>query len=169
MNIGKLPFLEEGVTQLGFVVEDLEFTVKNYYEKFGVANWHFYTYCAPMVSKMTYHGNPADYTMKIALSYFGPNRVELIQHVSGESVLQDFIDKHGYGLQHFGIVVEDIEDCLAKAESAGYGVVMDGSGFGLDGDGKYAYLDTEKDFGITYELIQRPARRHEPQKIFPAE
>ena len=44
---------------------------------------------------------------------------------------------------------------------------MDGSGFGLDGDGHYAYLDTEATFGIMLELIERPKGRVAPEKIFP--
>jgi hypothetical protein len=46
---------------------------------------------------------------------------------------------------------------------------MDGAGFGLDGDGYYAYLDTEELVGTTIELIQRPRRRRPPEKIYPPE
>jgi methylmalonyl-CoA/ethylmalonyl-CoA epimerase len=48
-------------------------------------------------------------------------------------------------------------------------MIMDGSGFGLDGDGHYAYLDTEAELGVTLELIQRPKGRMPPEKIFPPE
>jgi hypothetical protein len=44
---------------------------------------------------------------------------------------------------------------------------MEGSGYGLDGDGHFAYLDTEEIFGITLELMERPKRRRAPRKIFP--
>ena len=56
---------------------------------------------------------------------------------------------------------------MRLAEEAGYKVTQDGSGFGPDGDGHYAYLDTEADFGVTFELIERPARRHPPEKTYP--
>ena len=49
----------------------------------------------------------------------------------------------------------------------GFEMTMDGSGFGPDGDGRYAYLDTESALGTTLELIDRPARRREPEKIYP--
>lgn len=165
----QLTFLNHGVSQLGFVVEDLETTVQNYYHAFGIGNWHFYHYKSPMLKEMNYLGKPVEYGMHIALSYFGPMRVELIQPDFGPTIYADFIAKHGYGLQHFGIVVEDIETELNLARAAGYSVVMDGSGFGLDGDGKYAYLDTEDTLGATFELIQRPKRRHQPLKIFAPE
>jgi hypothetical protein len=70
-------------------------------------------------------------------------------------------------VQHLGLVVDDIEAAIRDAESAGYRVTMSGAGFGLDGDGAYAYLDTEDDLGTTLELVERPKRRAKPEKIYP--
>jgi hypothetical protein len=56
---------------------------------------------------------------------------------------------------------------VAQAEAAGLSMSMDGAGFGLDGDGHYAYLDTEESLGTTLELIQRPKGRVEPERIYP--
>ncbi len=164
-----LPFLNNGIAQIAFVVEDLDQTVANYHAGFGTGPWHFYTYGKPLVQTMTYRGQPADYEMRVALSYFGPMRVELIQPTRGPSVYHEFIEKHGYGVQHFGVLVENMTSALAEAEAAGYAMIMDGAGFGKDGDGHYAYLDTEADYGVVYELIQRPAGRMPPEKIYPAE
>jgi hypothetical protein len=58
---------------------------------------------------------------------------------------------------------------LAEAEAAGLSMLHDGSGFGLDGDGRYAYLDTEDQIGVMLELIERPLRRVQPEKVFPPE
>ena len=162
-----LSFLQNGIDQVAFVVEDLEVVVERYRRTFGIGGWVFHTYAAPLLSYMTYHGHPAEYSMRLALSYFGPNRVELIQPLEGPSVYHDFIEKHGYGVQHFGIVVPQIESALSEARAAGIAVLMEGAGFGLDGDGYFAYLDTEDAFGVTYELIERPARRVEPEKTYP--
>ena len=165
----KLSFLEKGVAQIAWVVEDLDRVVENYYRVFGVGPWHFYTYEKPFVRNMTRNGEPASYGMRVALSYFGPTRIELIQHLYGDTVYSDFIEKHGYGIQHLGVLVDDMEAAIAEAERAGLKVTMDGSGFGPDGDGHYAYLDTEDDFGTTIELIQRPKGRKAPERIYPPE
>lgn len=162
-----LSFLSAGISQIAFVVADLDAVVERYYQTFGIGEWVFYTYAAPLLSRMTYHGEPADYAMRLALSYFGPNRVELIEPLRGPSVYHDFVAAHGYGVQHFGIVVPEMKAALAEVRVAGISVLMEGAGFGLDGDGHFAYLDTEADFGVTYELIQRPARRVEPEKTVP--
>lgn len=75
--------------------------------------------------------------------------------------------KHGYGVQHLGILVQDMEGALTLAAAAGIEMVMDGSGFGRDRDGWYAYLDTEDRLGVTLELVQRPKRRWPPEKVYP--
>jgi methylmalonyl-CoA/ethylmalonyl-CoA epimerase len=162
-----LPFLDNGVAQIALIVSDLDKAVENYWKLFGIGPWHFYTYCRPLLKHMTYHGKPADYEMRIALSYFGPTRVELIEIGEGDTIYQDFVDEHGYGPHHFGLLVDDMDAALDQARSAGLEMTMDGAGFGLDGDGHYAYLDTEELLGVTFELIERPKRRHTPEKIYP--
>ena len=116
---------------------------------------------------MTRNGKPFSYSARIALSYFGESRIELIQNLEGDTVYEEFARKHGYGVHHLGIYVADIQAALEEARLAGIAVTMEGAGFGLDGDGHFAYLDTDDLFGTTYELIQRPKRRHEPEAIYP--
>jgi hypothetical protein len=163
----KLPFLDNGVAQIAFVVEDLDLAVENYYQIFGIAPWHFYTYQKPFVPRMTRKGKEADYAMRVALSYFGKMRIELIEQVKGDTVYSDFIKDHGYGIQHLGVLVDDMTIAIEQAKEAGIAMVMDGAGFGPDDDGHYAYLDTEKLIGTTIELIQRPKGRKDPERIFP--
>ena len=74
-----LPFLRDGVAQVGLVVRDLDRTVECYWKQYGIGPWHFYTYRKPLVKQMTYRGQPADYAMRIALAWIGPLRIELIE------------------------------------------------------------------------------------------
>ena len=163
-----LRFLDNGIAQIAFLVEDLESSVQRYNSVFGIGPWDFYSYEKPFVPYMTYRGKPADYSIRIALSYFGSMRVEFIEPVRGPTIYHEFIEKHGYGVQHFGLLVDDMSSALAQAEAAGYPMIMDGAGFGADGDGHYAYIDTESDFGVVYELIERPKRRKQPEKVYPS-
>jgi methylmalonyl-CoA/ethylmalonyl-CoA epimerase len=87
----------------------------------------------------------------------------------GDTVYADFVREHGYGVHHLGILVEDMESALAEAEAAGVAMLQDGAGFGRDGDGHYAYLDTEGEIGVMLELIERPEGRMPPDKIYPPE
>jgi methylmalonyl-CoA/ethylmalonyl-CoA epimerase len=162
-----LPFLQDGVAQVAIIVPDLDAAVEQYWTLFGVGPWHFYTYGQPLVKEMSYHGQPAEYKMRIALSYLGPLRIELIEPLEGDTVYADFVKEHGYGVHHFGILVQDMDAAVADAKSAGLEMIMDGAGFGLDGDGHYAYLNTEDKIGVTLELIERPQGRTAPEKVYP--
>ena len=169
MSGHKLPFLNNGIAQVAIIVEDLENAVENYWKLFGIGDWHFYTYGKPLVKRMTYHGEPTEYKMRIALGYLGPMRIELIEPLEGDTVYADFVAEHGYGVHHFGVLVNDVEKAITEAEAAGLTMTMDGAGFGRDGDGHYAYLDTEDKLGVTIELIERPKGRVPPEKVYSPE
>jgi len=164
----RLTFLDKKVDQIGYVVKDIDEAVRRYYDAFGVGDWKIYTYGPPLLSYMTRNGKPFTYKARIALSYFGESRIELIQNLEGDTVYSEFVERHGYGVHHLGIYVPDIQVALEEVRKAGVGITMEGAGFGLDGDGYFAYLDTDDLYGTTYELIQRPKRRHEPEAVYPA-
>lgn len=164
---GALPFLEKGVAQVAILVENLDRTVEAYWKQFGIGPWHFYTYEKPLLKKMSYMGEEVEYSMRIALSYIGHLRIELIEPGDGPTIYRDFVEEHGYGVHHFGLLVDDMEAALQIARAQNYRMTQDGSGFGLDGDGRYAYLDTEEELGVTLELIERPKGRVKPEKIYP--
>lgn len=164
-----ISLLNHGIAQIALIVKNLDETVENYWHTFGIGPWHFYTYKRPLLSMSRYYGKDVENAIRIALSNFGPTRIELIEIKEGATIHEDFIREHGYGVHHLGILVEDMPAALEEARRAGFEVIQEGAGFGPDGDGHYAYLSTEQDFGAIYELIERPKRRHVPEKIYPAE
>ena len=155
------------IAQICIIVPDIEAATKNFYEKFGVGPWHFYTYGKPLVKRMTRKGKPTEYKMKVALANIGAMRIELIEPLEGDTVYKEFVENHGYGIHHLGVLTENMSQSVADAKEAGIEVTMDGAGFGLDNDGHYAYLDTEPLIHTTLEFIERPKRRNPPEKIFP--
>lgn len=157
----------KGIAQIALVVKDLDAAVKHLVHRFGCGPWHFYTYGEPLVKRMTRKGKPTKYRMRLALGYIGDMRMELIEPGEGDTVYSDFVEKHGYGIHHVGVLTDDMQKSLKDAAEAGLEMTMDGAGFGPDGDGHYAYLDTEDLIGTTIELIERPQRRQPPEKIYP--
>ena len=157
------------IAQIALVVKDLDAAVRAWSDRFGVGPWHFYTYGKPLVKRMTRHGKPCEYRMRVALGNVGPMRIELIEPLEGDTVYAEFVRKHGYGVHHFGVLTESMAESLAKAKQAGLEMTQDGAGFGPDGDGHYAYLDTEDLLGTTVELIERPKRRAVPERVYPPE
>lgn len=83
------------------------------------------------------------------------------------TVYGEFVEKHGYGVHHFGVLVDNMEEALERVPGAGFKNIQDGAGFGPDDDRHYAYLDTEDVIGMTIELIERPRRRNPPEKVYP--
>jgi len=160
-------FLHRSVGQIGYVVKDIYRTMDYYIEHHGITGWHVYTYGSPLLRFMRYHGKDIEYSAHIALNYFGNTRIELIQNLEGKTLYTDFIETHGYGLHHLGVYVEDIQKELEAARLEGIEISMEGGGFGLDGDGHFAYLDTQDTAGAIYELIERPKRRADPEAIYP--
>ena len=161
------PFPINNIAQVCILVPDMDKAVRAFYHRFGIGPWTIYTYDDKFVPKQTRHGKPAKHASRIGLANVGPMRIELIQPLAGDTVYTEYIRKHGYGVQHLGVLTENMAESLRQAEDAGLAVTMDGSGFGLDGDGHYAYLDTEDLAGVTFELIERPKRRREPEGTYP--
>ena len=163
----EFPFLKDGIDQICMIVKDLDKAVKAYWELFGVGPWRFYTYGKPQLKRLSYRGKPGDYQMRLALARMGALQIELIEPLEGDSIYADFVEEHGYGLHHIAVVVEDMASAVAQAQAAGLSVTQDGAGFGPDGDGAYAYLDTEDKIGTTIELIERPKRARPPDRVYP--
>lgn len=160
-------FKIDNIAQIAIIVPDLDQAVKNYWERFGVGPWHFYTYGKPLVKRMTRNGKPSEYRMRVALGNVGGMRIELIQPLEGDTVYAEFVKQHGYGVHHIGVLTDSMRRSLDDARDAGLTMTQDGAGFGPDDDGHYAYLDTEDLIGTTIELIERPKRRASPEKVYP--
>jgi hypothetical protein len=107
--------------------------------------------------------------MRIALAWVNALCIELIEIGGGDSIYREFVAQRGYGLHHLGVVVEDARAAVAQAEGAGFPVIQDGTGYGLEGDGHFAYLDTEAQLGVIVELMELPKMRVPPERIYPPE
>ncbi len=162
------PFVIDNIAQIAIIVPDLDAAVKNYWERFGIGPWHFYTYGKPLVKRMSRNGVPAEYRMRVALGNVGAMRIELIQPLEGDTVYAEFVEEHGYGVHHVGVLTDSMQRSLREAGERGLRMTQDGAGFGPDGDGHYAYLDTEELIGTTVELIERPKRRAPPERVYPS-
>lgn len=121
------------IDQIGIVVKDLEKTNKFLQETFGIGPF--------VTTEIEEEGE----TTKISSFQLGELQIELIQ----SSVPRRAHAKEG--LHHLAFYVEDIEKELAKLKKQGIGVLQRGNVLGLV---EWAYLDTEKDSDVIFELIQ---------------
>jgi catechol 2,3-dioxygenase-like lactoylglutathione lyase family enzyme len=149
------------------VVRDLDATMKRYVEEFGIEPWSVYTFSPDWVWDMTFRGKEQGSTAKVALAELGEMTYELIEPVQGPSIHEEFLNEHGKGLHHLGYSVDDIDAVIEKMEGEGYSLLQSGRGFGIEGDGAYAYFETENALGHIIEAIEMPREMPDPERTFP--
>ena len=164
-----VPFPIATFNQVAMVVRDLEAAVRAYWERFGIGPWRILDFGPGTVRELTYRGKPQAYAMRIALAMQGDLQLELIESVQGPNIYEDFLRDHGEGMHHFGIWIPDIRAGIAEMEARGYTMIQSGLGTGADGEGGYAYFETEGQIATTIELIELPKRRTAPVRMFPPE
>ena len=161
------PFPVTRIGQVAFVVRDLHKAMQTFFEQFGIGPWSVYTMEPPRVKDMTYRGRRQDFRMRIAFAMCGPTQIELVESLQGPNVYEEFLEQCGEGVQHLGIHVEDMELATRQMQALGYEVVQSGRGYGVQGDGGFAYLSTREAIGTLIELIQLPAERYPPEETYP--
>jgi len=155
------------IDQVCVVVRDLRRAMEHYWNVLGIGPWRVYTYGRPLVRRLTYRGQPADYQMRLAFAQTPSVMIELIEPTRGPSIYHEFLERGGEGIHHFGVFVPKLDEAVAKAQAAGFAVIMSGHGTGVQDDGGYAYLGTEDQLGAIFELIELPSQRQPPEEIYP--
>ncbi len=137
-------FREGGTMQVAYVVRDLDAAMKRHWEVFGIGPWDIYTFEPGKVRDYTYRGKPATHSCLIAVTWSGDTQLEMMQPLTGYSIYDEHLDKHGEGLHHIKLFYSDCARAVADFTQRGYPVIQSGR---FDDDEHY-YLDTEKDFGF---------------------
>jgi catechol 2,3-dioxygenase-like lactoylglutathione lyase family enzyme len=165
--VSRVAFLDgRAPDQIGILVSDLEASLERYERLWGGGPWRIYTYGRGHIAWVTYREQLGTHRMRLALSVQKP-QIELIQSLEGPSIYEEHLATRGEGLHHLGFHVESLDEATGAMADAGYSVIQSGGGFGLDGDGGYAYFDTERDLGVVLEAIEVPKRRREPELLWP--
>lgn len=146
------------VAQIGLLVPDIREAVAQYSLLLGRDDWSIFTYGPDNIERLTYRGAPSSYKMRLAFVGQGP-QIELIESIDGPNVYTEWIANHGYGMHHFGFYVDSIAEATTAMQSEGFEPVQTGGATGVDGDGGFAYFDTEGLLGAVSELIEVPSQR----------
>jgi len=154
------------VWQLGFVVEDLEQSLRDWSNHLGGGPWHIYTYSSETLPVLEYEGRKAGICYRLAMSQALVPQIELIESVRGPSVYDPWLLTHGPGLHHLAYRVASLEESIRQMDDMGYQPVQVGAKYGLDGDGGFAYFDLRRNLGVFVELIEIPGRRRPPEAIW---
>ncbi len=135
------------IMQHGYVVADVEKSAELWAERMGVGPFYV---IEQRVKDYRYRGKPMDLELRIAVSYWGPLQIELIQPLSGEdSFYHRALKVAPDRLNHVAVLVSDI-DATVKTLNAEKYVVQTGGSHAL----KFAYLENYLPDGSTFELMQ---------------
>jgi hypothetical protein len=154
--------------QIAIVVRDLEASAKTYWELLRIGPWTAWEYTPDILRETTYMAQPAQFGLKHALAWKDNVQFELVQPTTGPSIFADQLARSGEGLNHIGIhVTGDHSKAVEEILEAGFTCVQSAKGFGLNGDGAFAYFTSPQLNGLIVELIGPPADRRAPLFVYP--
>ena len=140
------------LTQIAWVVKDIEATLRFFQDVMGVSNFSKVDTIRVKEFGATYYGKPSNAESLVALAYSGGIFIELIQPVSGNSVFQDYIDKNpAGGMQHiaYSIPVDKLNKIISEFSDKGFPVIST-----FDHPiAKIVFFDTYKEIGVMTEIM----------------
>ncbi len=139
--------------QVGVVVRDLEQSMKELTELFGIGPFRVFE-VSPTGGEVRqwYYGQPAQIRLRVAYADLGTIELELIQPLEGRSIHSDFMAEHGPAIHHIRFNVPNHE--LLSAYLLGKGIRKTQEGFGVRPGSYWVNYDTEGRLGFTVEILQ---------------
>ncbi len=140
--------------QNGYMVDDLEAAMEHWSGRLGVGP--FYLFPLPITfERIDYRGQPTgrhDLVAACGIAYSGDLQIELIQPGDMPSPYHEFLGQGRTGLQHLGVLSDDFDAGLERADKLGVAIAMQGVLPGL----RFAYLDTDVGYpGAMLELMEQ--------------
>lgn len=140
------------IFQNAWVVPDLEVAAMRWVDELGVGP--FYVMVQDNLGDVTYRGEPAELSMRVALAQAGPVQIELIDQVSsGPSAYRDTVAEGEMGFHHLCVWTHDIDADTAYFADRGYPAATTG---GLRA--RFAYYDTRPLLGCMLEVVEHQPR-----------
>ncbi len=139
------------IMQIAYVVADLDAAISHWAGKLAVGPWAVQRHVNYKLSHYRGVATPAD--ISVAFAYSGDVNIELVQqHNDAPSVFHDFVSRHGNGLQHVGVLSDDLETDTLRLADQGIALVhrlINPNGV------ETRFFDTEFHPGALLELIGR--------------
>ena len=127
------------IDHVGVAVEDLEQAIALYRDQLGM----------PVEHRETVE----DFGVQAVLMGVGDGHVELLEPVSPDSAVADFLERRGPGIHHVAYATDDIEDALDAARRAGLQAVDEQPRIGIRGT-RVAFLHPKSTGGVLTELVE---------------
>ncbi|KAA9160536.1 VOC family protein [Amycolatopsis acidicola] len=153
--------------EICFVTRDHQRTMEGLV-RLGIGPWRVYTFDSATVTQRTYKGAEADWAIKVCFADVGDMAVEIMQPLYGPSIFQEYLDRHGEGIQHIAFDAGERPWKQRIDTFTGRGFPMVQSGRFADRNA-FAFFDTADATGTTFETYDIPPDFvwPEPEAWFP--
>lgn len=101
----------------------------------------------------------ADQKVKTAFFMIGQTKIELLESTDPEGPVGKFIEKRGEGIHHIAFAVDNLEERLREAESAGIKLIDTAPRKGAEGL-SIAFMHPKSTFGVLTELCEDKNSEH---------
>lgn len=141
----------KSIDQVCLVVKDVQTTIENYWRIFGIGPWDMYDWDTPILYDYEYYGKPAWSRAKVALTQVGAVQLEIVEHLDGDSIYNDFLKEYGEGLHHVKFLVDDVDETVDLLAKQGFPCIQSGR---YGDTGFYNYIDTTKSLHTIWEFVR---------------
>lgn len=146
----KLPLKTNVITQVAFVVRDIETSAKAFSDFLGLPMPEIKMTAEYEFTKAQYRGNPTKARAKLAFLPIAPGvRLELIQPDGEPSTWKDALDA-GEGFHHLAFNIKGMKEIEATLARNGMPVLQKAEYTG----GRYSYIDATKQLKMVVELLE---------------
>jgi methylmalonyl-CoA epimerase len=128
---------------IGIAVRSLEESLRFYTDLIGLE----------LKASETVESERVNVAMLPAGTAVGAPRIELLEPADEKSVIARFLEKHGPGLHHIALRVEDLSETAKRLESAGARLLNEPRS-GAGGH-SYVFVHPSSAAGVLLELIQK--------------
>lgn len=139
------------VTQIGFIVKDIDVTKKKFAEFLGVAEPDAFWTDGIEKTQSEYRGKPCPAKARLAFFKVGETLdIELIQPDEQPSVWREFLDEKGEGVHHIAFHIKGTKEKVTALNKIGMPLIQKGEYTG----GRYSYIDSCNDLKVLIELLE---------------
>ncbi len=138
------------ITQIGLVVGNIEEAVQAWSALLGIPAPEILITDTVEIAHTEYRRQSSPARAKLAFFHLGQVDLELIEPIGEPSTWHDQLEAHGPSLHHIAFQVKGMADRLEALAAHDLPLLQRGDYTG----GRYAYLDSSKQYGLIVELLE---------------
>ena len=121
--------------------------------KLGIGPFQIHKFTPATVTQQTFRGQPTSFELIVCFATQGSMVWEIMQPVSGPSIMADFLEKKGEGIHHVAFDCNHVapEQRREEFQKRGFALVQSGVWHGKRGTCEFMFFDTEGETTTCFE------------------